>query len=160
MLGDTHMRADERVSALGQASGSAEVAAQALSAVKRALDGKELKPEQKEALTHQAELVKLLVTAPVRARNASSLAAMLSQEGPWTLRLHERLGTEADEAALRDAGDFLTWLASAPYPVEIDRTRADRVLVLCKQWLSAALDLLGSATRESAVQSPESPKRQ
>jgi hypothetical protein len=144
------MHADERLSAMGHASGSAEVAAQALSAVRRALNGLELKPTQRNALKEQADLIDWLGTASERADNPASLASMLAQEGHSFRDLTSfQQRVSRDESALRDARDFLRWLAAEPHgPADIDAERAKRVMALCREWLSAALDLLGSAARE------------
>jgi hypothetical protein len=153
------MHADERVNALGQASGSAEVAAQSLAALRRALAGKELRPNQKEALKVQADMIDLM--SSMRASDTAALAAMLVSEGSGALRnlssLRQRLALhhDVDDAALGDAREFLRSLASDPQPQNLDRHRGERAAAVCKEWLTAALDLVGSATRETILPAPD-----
>jgi hypothetical protein len=148
------MHADERLNALGQASGSAQLAAQALSGLKRALAGKQIRPSQRLALTRQAELFGRFAAA--KTKDAAALAATLAQEGPWPFRnlneVSEQFpGVGVDDGAVKDARDFLMHLAQEPQPSigEAEQRNAKRVFDLCQQWLTAQLDLLGSAVRDN-----------
>src|SRR4051794_13639692 len=119
--GETPMHADERLNALGQASGSAEVAAQTLAALKRALAGEQLRASHREALSQQAELLGRFTAASTQASDAPTLAATLAQEGPWTFRnlssLRNRMhGADVNDDVVNAARNFLLLLAREPQP--------------------------------------------
>lgn len=155
------MHADERLSTLGHASGSAEVAAQALTAVRRALSGHPLTQRHKEALQAQADLIDLLASESDRASNISARAAMLAQDGPSALKNLRTLSIRLSEingsvSSLVEAGHFLRALAASTTLNSVDRALGETVAVLCKRLLVAALEIVGSATRASVIAS-ESP---
>jgi hypothetical protein len=150
------MHADERLSTLGHASGSAEVAAQALAAIRLALAGRPLSTRQREALQAQAELIDLLASDAIRTTSVSARAAMLAQEGPSALKSLRTLSSRLSELngtspSLAEARDFLRTLADHTMESGIDRALGENVAMLCKRLLVAALDIVGSATRASVL---------
>jgi hypothetical protein len=158
------MHADERLSTLGHASGSAEVAAQALAAVRAALAGRTLSDRHQEALRTQAELIDLLASDAIRTTSsAAARAAMLAQEGPSTLKslrtLSDRLAELNNNGpTFAEAGNFLRTLAQRTTVAELDRALGENVATLCKRLLIAALEIVGSATRAPILDASGPPK--
>lgn len=150
------MHADERLSALGHASGSAEVAAEALSAIRRSQAGRALDRAHLTALRQQAEILDLIAAASPTL-NPADTAAMLSEHGTWSIRsLHgiaRRLAPDGIDRLVA-ASEFLRALAAEEASAK-DPSRAEFVAQLCREFLSAALDLIASVNAESSFEPSE-----